>query len=135
MSTTTKAPTKVSPPAPRKRSVATPAKPRKRVRRSNAEQDTLAAMANAKAKPAARITGVNIKRLQSKLGGKSPSEYLGITPATLARLANGSKVKAELPPAQRIALRDLGSSLGSDTFYGRKLAGMLWAVEKGVSAS
>lgn len=107
----------------------------KRRKRSNAEQDTLAAMANAKAKPAARITGVNIKRVQGKLGGKSPSEYLGISATMITRLATGTKAKADLPPAQRVALRDLGSSLGSDTFYGRKLAGMLWAIEKGVSAS
>lgn len=129
--TTTKAPTS----SPAKRTAAKPAKPRKRVRRSNAEQDVLAAMANAKAKPAARITGVNIKRVQGKLGGKSPSESLGISPTMLAQLAGGGKSKGDLPDVQRIALRDFGSALGSDTFYGRKLCGMLWAIQKGVSAS
>jgi len=134
--TTTTAPVKAGKPAKRRRrrptTKAAQPKATKQRRRSNAEQDTLAAMANAKAKPAARISGYNIKRVQAKLSGKKPSAALGIPASTLAQLATGKKSKGDLRDPQRIALRDFGSALGSDTFYGKKLAGMLWAIERGV---
>jgi hypothetical protein len=140
-STTTAVPTKRKPATTTKRrrrrpttQPAAPAPAKSKRKRTSAEQDTLAAMANGKAKPAARISGSNIKRVQGKLGGKKPSVHLGIPSNMIAQLATGSKSKGDLKPDQRIALRDFGSALGSDTYYGKKLAGMLWAIEKGVSS-
>jgi hypothetical protein len=98
------------------------------------EATALAALAQAKAKPAARITTANINRVKGKLGGKKPSDVLGISIGILGELATGKRSKSSLKEPQRVALRDFGSALGSDTFYGMKLAGMLWAVEKGVKA-
>lgn len=99
--------------------------------KQKSEQDYLAAKAQAKAKAAARISASNIKRVQAKLGGKKPSVMLGIGAGDLAQLASGKKRKAALKEEQRAALRDFGSALGSDTYYGKKLAGMLWAIETG----
>jgi hypothetical protein len=89
----------------------------------------IAAKAQAKAQVANPITGPNIAAVQTKLKGKKPSEVLGITGTTLAQLATGKKTKAALKEEQRIALRDLGRALGPNTYYGKKLAAMLWAVE------
>ena len=145
MSTTT-APVKPKAPAPAKPSKPkpTPRKPRRKSaataskRRGGSrtnEQAALAAMAQAKAKPAARISSTNIKAVQRKLKSQSPTEYLGISAAMLAKLATGAKTKADLKPEPRARFLVLGEQLGSSTFYGKKLAGMLWAIEKGVSTS
>jgi hypothetical protein len=91
----------------------------------------LAAKAQAKAKPASAISPSNIACCQEKLGGRKPSKALGITKATLAQLATGKKRRGDLPEDQRAAFSGLSKALGPQTYYGRKLAGMLWAVEAG----
>jgi hypothetical protein len=99
--------------------------------KTSGESGVLASTAQAKAKPASRITPANIERVQAALKGEAPSERVGIGLNVLAQLASGKKSKGALRDEQFIALRDLGRALGRDTFYGRKLAGMLWAIEKG----
>jgi len=115
-------------PAPKKATAKT------KTRKATNATATLAAMANAKGKPAAKISGGNIARVQGKLGGTKPTAYLGISGTMLAALAGGTKTKANLKEPARVKLRDLGSALGTDTYYGRKLAAMLWAIEKGVKS-
>lgn len=110
-------------------------KPKTKARKAANVTTTLAAMANAKAKPAAKISGGNIARVQAKLRGTKPTAYLGISGTMLAALAGGTKSKGDLKEPARVKLRDLGAALGTDTYYGRKLAGMLWAVEKGADKS
>lgn len=145
MSTTTTAPEQAT-------TTSAPAKPQRKPRRSTkrttstktsaaakakakqSEAAVLAAMAQGKAKPAARITPANLNRVRGKLGGKKPSEVLGISIGIMGELATGKRTKGSLKEPQRVALRDFGSALGSDTYYGKKLAGMLWAIEKGVKA-
>lgn len=100
--------------------------------RASALAQTLAAMANAKARPAARITPSNIARVQQFLRGRVPSEWLGISPHMLAMLAGGSKSRADLGATESAKLLELGARLDPNTYYGRKLAGMLWAIERGV---
>ncbi len=129
----TKAPAKPKP-TPRKQPGRKPRTATKqKARKSTNEQSALAAMAQAKAKPAARISATNIKAVQRKLKDQSPSAYLGISPTMLAKLAAGTKTKADLKPEQRAQFLLLGEQLGASTFYGKKLAGMLWAIERGVS--
>jgi hypothetical protein len=103
----------------------------KRHRATN-EQLTLAAMANAKAEPAARITPANIARVRGFLRGRKPTDYLGISPRTLALLASGAKSRGELEADASRKLINIGARLDPNTYYGRKLAGMLWAIERGV---
>lgn len=100
--------------------------------RASAEQQTLAAMANAKAQPAARITPANIARVQQFLRGRVPSQYVGISPHMLAMLASGQRTRGDLGPAESGKLLELGARLDPNTYYGRKLAGMLWAIERGI---
>lgn len=98
------------------------------------ERAVLAEAAQAKAKPAARISKTNIAAVQKRLGGKKPSEVLGVSPALLAQLATGKKRKGQLGDEQKKKLDEFAKPLAADTFYGRKLAGMLWAIEQGPKA-
>jgi len=99
--------------------------------KEQSEQAILAAMAQAKASPAARISKANIEAIQKRLGNKKPSEVLGISHTMLAQLATGKQKKGKLSEAQREALKKFTEGLEPNTYYGKKLAGMLWAVEKG----
>lgn len=87
----------------------------------------IARMAQQRSKPAAKISGPNITRLRKGLGRKTPLDYLGISQAQLDKLSKGSKVK--LDDDQRAKLDEL-AGLARGTFYGRKLGGMLWAIQK-----
>ena len=122
-----------SQPAKRRKAPA-PAKatPRSKRHRATNEQQTLAAMANAKAEPAARITPANIARVRQFLHGRKPSVYVGVTPHMLAMLASGEKSRGDLGQPESAKLLRIGERLDPNTYYGRKLAGMLWAIERGV---
>lgn len=100
---------------------------------TNTTARELAAIANGKGKPAARITGPNIEAVQAKLKGHAPSAALGIDLKTLGQLATGKRKKSSLPDEQRAAFDALGKALGRETYYLKKLASMCWAVEKSAS--
>lgn len=89
------------------------------------EQDQATAqVANRKAQPAAKVTGPNIALVRKGLQGRTPSEYMGVSKTTLSKMANGNR---SLDADQKQLVRDLG--LPRDTFYGRKVCGMLYALE------
>jgi hypothetical protein len=83
----------------------------------------LASRANALGNPAARITARNMARVVKALGDRDPFDLV----APERRLKSFARGKGSLTDDQRKALREFGSPLGSDTFYGKKLASMLVA--------
>jgi hypothetical protein len=92
----------------------------------------IARMAQARSKPAAPITAPNIARLRERLGRKSPLDFLGVSPAQLGKLSTGKKVK--LTDEQREQWSEL-QGIDRATFYGKKLGGMLYAIQQEKTAA